>query len=243
LRFITIGLALLSLAAAPSAGARVEAGETLEPVTLPTLAGATEPLVARTSTVNVVLFWRPGQDASLDTLKQMANCEKLFVGKSVHMVAVVSSSYPAAEVKAAVAASGLHVPVLVDLGDALYGKLEIRQHPLVVVADASGKVALSQPYTRLRYCEVIHAHVRHLLKEIDAAGLQLALNPPAASMPSDDKTAVARRWVIMGKRDLEEKNCERAVASFEKALSLAPGLPEALAGIQACGAKPAAMHQ
>jgi len=236
-RIATVAFALLSLAAAPSAGARVEAGETLESVTLHTLTGASEPLLARTSTVNIVLFWRPGQEASLDTLRQMANCEKLFAGKPVHMVAVVSSTYAAAEVQAAVTTAGIHIPVLVDQGDALYGKLEIRQHPLVVVADANGKVALAQPYIRLRYCDIIHAHVRYLLKEIDAAGLQLALNPPAASMPSDDKTAVARRWVIMAKRDLEEKNCERAVASFEKALSIAPGLPEAVAGIQACKGK------
>jgi hypothetical protein len=237
MRIVTLLLALVPLAAAPSADARVDSGDVLEAATLKTLTGGSEPLVAKGSTVNIVLFWRPGQDASLDTLKQMASCEKLFAGKPVHMVTVVSSSYPAAEVQAAVTAAGIRVPVLVDQGDALYGKLEIRQHPLVLVTDAAGKIALAQPYTRLRYCDVIHAHVRYLLKEIDAAGLQLALNPPAASMPSDDKTAVARRWVIMAKRDLEEKNCARAVTSFEKALSIAPGLPEALAGIQACKGK------
>ena len=91
MRFVTIGLALLSLAAAPPAGARVTEGETLEPVQLKTLGGGTEALVSRVASANIILFWRPGQDASLDTLRQMARCEKLFVGKSVHMVAVVSA--------------------------------------------------------------------------------------------------------------------------------------------------------
>lgn len=243
LRFVTIGLALLSLAAAPPARARVTEGETLEPVQLKTLSGGTEALVSRVATANIILFWRPGQDASLDTLKQMAQCEKLFVGKSVHMVAVVSSTYPLAEVKAAVEAAGLHAQVLLDADDALYGKLEVRQHPLLVVTDDKGKVALSQPYVRLRYCDIVHAHVRYLLKEIDAAQLQLALNPPAASMPNDDKNAVARRWVIMGRREAEDGHCDRAVVSFRKALSITPGQPDALAGLAACesGTQPAAL--
>ncbi len=244
LRLVTIGLALLSLAAAPSARARVVEGETLEPAELATLTGGVEPLLARTATVNVVLFWRPGQDASLDTLKQMAECEKAFQGKPIHMVAVVSGTYPAAEIRAAVSGAGLHVPVLVDAADALYGKLEIRQHPMVVVTDARGKVALAQPYVRLRYCDIVLAHVRFLLKEIDAAQLQAVLHPPAASMPSDDKGAVARRWINMGRREAEAGMCERAVVSFKKALELAPGNADAQAGLAACaGTKPAALTQ
>jgi hypothetical protein len=244
LRLVTIGLALLSLAAAPPAGARVAEGETLEAAQLPTLAGPAAPLVRAGATVNVLLFWRPGQDASLDTLKQMARCELAFQGKPVHMVAVVSGSYPAAEVKAAVDGAGLHVPILIDAGDALYGKLEIRQHPMVVVADARGKVALAQPYVRLRYCDIVLAHVRYLLKEIDAAQLQTALNPPTATMPNDDKNMVARRWINMGRREAEAGSCDRAVVSFRKALELAPGNADAQAGLAACaGAKPAALTQ
>ena len=244
LRLVTIGLAMLSLAAAPPARARVAEGELLEPAQLTTLTGGAEPLLGPGATVNVILFWRPGQDASLDTLKQLAQCEKAFQGKPIHMVTVVSGSYPAAEVQAAVEGAGLHVPVLIDAGDALYGKLEIRQHPLVVVADARGKVALAQPYVRLRYCDIVHAHVRYLLKEIDAAQLQATLNPPAASMPSDDKGAVARRWVNMGRREAEAGHCDRAVVSFGRALEIAPGNADAKAGIAACaGAKPASLTQ
>ncbi len=217
MRFVAIGLALLCLAAASPARARVTEGEALDSVQLKTLSGGTEALVSRVTSANIILFWRPGQEASLDTLKQMAQCEKLFAGKSVHMVAVVSSTYPAAEVKAAVDASGLHVR----------------------------KVGLSQPYVRLRYCDIVHAHVRYLLKEIDAAQLQLALNPPAASMPSDDKNAVARRWVIMGRLEAEDGHCDRAVVSFRRALTIAPAQPDALAGLAACegGTRAAALKQ
>jgi hypothetical protein len=244
LRLVTIGLAMLSLAAAPTAHASVAEGDTLESSQLTTLSGGAEPLLDRAAAANVILFWRPGQDASLDTLRQLARCEKVFQGKPVHMVTVVSGSYSAAEVRAAVDGAGLHVPVLIDAGDAVYGKLEIRQHPLVVVTDAKGKVALAQPYVRLRYCDILTAHVRFLLKEIDAAQLQAALNPPRATMPSDDQGAVARRFVNMARMEVEAGHCDRAVLWFKKALELAPGNADAQAGLARCaGAKPAAMAQ
>ncbi len=230
---VTAGLALFSLAAAPPARARVVAGDTLESAELPTLAGGTEPLTSRTA-VNVILFWRPGQEHSLDTLKQMAQCEKVFAGKPVRMVGVVSGGYPREQVRAAVEAAGLRIPMLIDVGDELYGRLEIRQHPLVLVADGKGKVALVQPYLRLRYCDIVHAHVRYLLKEIDAAQLEAVLNPPRASFPSDDKNNVARRYVNMGRMQAEAGHCDKALASFEKALEISPTDKDALAGVDGC---------
>jgi hypothetical protein len=233
MRLVTIPLALLSVAAAPAARARVDVGETIQSVELPTLAGGKVPLLAKTG-VNVILFWRPNQDHSLDTLKQMAACTKVFAGKPVHMVAVVSSTYPRADIKAAVDEAKLPVPVLLDVDDDLYGKLDVRQHPLVLVTDDKGKVALSQPYVRLRYCEIVHAHVRYLLKEITSAQLEVAVNPPRASMPSDDKNHIARRFVNMGKLDLEAGHCDRALDSFRKALEISPNDKDALAGVARC---------
>ncbi len=69
-RIVTLSLALLSVAAAPPARARVEAGQVLPGVDLPTLAGARSPLSAP-SRVSVIVFWRPGQDHSIDALRQM----------------------------------------------------------------------------------------------------------------------------------------------------------------------------
>jgi hypothetical protein len=235
MRLATAALALLAIAAAPPARARVEVGTVLGSQGMPTLDGRTEPLTAKVA-VNVVVFWRPDQEHSLDTLKQMASCEKEFAGKPVHMVAVVSGSYAAADVRAAVDGAAMRMPVLVDANDELYGRLEVRQHPVVLVADAAGKVTLWQPYVRLRYCEIVNAHVRFLLKEIDAAQLERVLNPPRASFPDDDKRNIARRYVKMGKLEAEDGHCDRAVVSFGKALEIAPDDKDAAAGLAACAA-------
>jgi peroxiredoxin len=232
-RLVTLALALFSVAAAPPARARVESGQVLPSIELPTLSGGREPLTAATG-ANVIVFWRPGQDHSIDTLRQMAQCQKVLAGKAVHLVAVVSSTYPREAVKAAIAEGGFPLPVLLDVDDNLYGQLEIRQHPMVVVADGKGRIALAQPYVRLRLCAIVQGHVRLLLREIDQAQLEAILNPARASMPDDDQRNVARRFVRMGGLDAESGHCDRALTSFRKALEISPGDPEALAGIARC---------
>lgn len=228
---VLAGLALV--VSVTRARAAVAEGDTLDELALAGVDGRTEPLVAR-GAVNVVLFWRPGQEHSADTLKQMAACGELFA-RRVHAVAVASGAFPLEEVRAAGAAAGPDLPVLVDAGDQLYGKLQIRQHPLVLVADGKGRIALAQPYVRLGCCEIVTAYVRHLLGEIDAAQLEAALHPSRAGFPDDDRNNVARRYVNMGRREAEAGRCDRALASFGKALEIAPGDRDARAGVAACG--------
>jgi hypothetical protein len=234
-RTLTLAAALALAATPAAADARIQPGATLENVELPTLAGGKAKLLG-TELANVVLFWRPGSPNSTDTLKQMASCEKVFAGKSVHMVTVVSGAWAPEDLEAAVKEAGLHVPVLLDPGDALYGRLQIRQHPLVLVADGEGTVTLSQPYVRVRYCEIVWAHVRYLLGELDEAALEKELHPARADFPSDDKANVAKRYVTMGKREAAMGKCDRAQRSFAKALELHPGDADALAGKKACDA-------
>jgi hypothetical protein len=233
LRLGALLAALLALAAAPAARARVTNAESIDNAELVTITGGKELLLARVP-ANIVLFWRSNHERSLDTLKQLAACEKAFEGKPVHIVAVVSGSQAAADVKADVAASGLRSPVLIDQGDALYGKLEIRQHPVVIIADEKGKIAVAQTYVRLRYCDIIKAHVQYLLKEIDQAGLTAALNPKRATFPSEDPHNVARRYVRMGQKAARAGHCDQAVQDFDKALALEKDEPDALAGKAAC---------
>ncbi len=135
------------------------------------------------------------------------------------------------------AEAALRMPVLLDEGDSLYGRLQVRQHPLLLVADVAGTVTLSQPYVRIRYCDIVFAHVRYLLGEIDEAQLERELHPARATFPSEDKVNVAKRYVTMGQREMAMGKCDRATRSFAKALELAPGDANAAAGLRACEAE------
>jgi hypothetical protein len=238
---VAAGALATLLAAVPArAEALVEVGTQISDAKLESVAGGRQALFGKAD-VHIFLFFKPGQDRSLETLKELAACEKTLATKPVRVVGLVSSEVPRDEVLAFIKQTGITVPVLVDQGDALYGEWQIRQHPIAIVVDRDRKVAALQPYTRLRYCDILMAHVQFLLKELTQEQYALALNPPAAVMPSDDKVAVATRNVNLGNKYLAKGICGLAVQMFDKALALDPTNAEALAGKAKCagGAAPA----
>ncbi|HEU4385398.1 MAG TPA: tetratricopeptide repeat protein [Anaeromyxobacteraceae bacterium] len=223
-------LAALAAALLPAAGVpagELQPGDPVPDEELPTLDGGKAPLLSKKALANVFVFVRPGQEASLDTLRQMAGCEKDLAGKPVYWVAVVSGGVPAEAVRGMVRDAGVRMPVLVDRGDALYSRLGVRTHPLVGLADARHRLAAWHPYTRLNYCEAIKARIRFLLGEIDEAALRKVLEPPVATMPGADASKVGMRDVNLGRRQLQQRLYDKALSSARKALERDPGLAAA----------------
>lgn len=227
-RFLAGLAAALATAGAAPAG-ELQPGDPVPNEELPTLDGGKVALLSRKSLANVFVFVRPGHERSVDTLRQMAGCEKELAGKPVYWVAVVSDSYPAEEVRGMVRESGARMPVLVDRGDALYSRLGVRLHPVVGLADSRHRLVAWQPYTRVNYCEAIKARIRFLLGEIGEAELEKALHPPVATMPGADPAKVGMRDVHLGRRQLEQKLYDKALGSANKALERDPELAAAYA--------------
>lgn len=233
LRLAVIAAGLLAVPAAVPA--HVDAGEPVEPVELNTITGERHALLAR-NVLNVLVFFRPGNERSVDTLLRVADCEKVLAGKPVHMVGVVSSAAPLADVRAVVAETGVKSPILLDEGDVLYGKLELRQHPVIVIVDRKNKVAAVEPYQRLRYCEIIRARVGFLLGEMDQAAVDRVLKPERAAFPGEVGGASAARYVNLGDRERAKGNCAPAIKAYDEALRRDPLNAKALEGRTRCGA-------
>ena len=216
-------LALVALALWPlGARAHAEVGTPVENVELRTIAGGKERLLSPRARANVLVFLRTGQDRSADALVQLATCEKLFAGKPVRWVGIVSSSEELAAVQALVTRTGVAMPVLVDQDDQVYGALGIRLHPMVALVDGRSRLAAIEMYRQIDYCEIIKGRIRLLLGEIDEAAFQAILEPAKGTMPGDDPRDVARRDVNMGRMLLKRKNYEQALRSGQKALERAP---------------------
>ncbi len=211
----------LALAAEPVL-ARVAPGDPLDNPEMATLEGGRDTLLSSRGEVSVFLFARPGQEHSAEALRQMAACASGFAGRPVRWVVVVSGSLPPAEVRTAVDAAGLRVPVLVDAGDALYGRLGVRLHPVVGIADQARRLAAWMPYQAVNYCDSVKARVRFLLGEIGEAELAKALAPPRAEMPGASPAAVAGRDVQLGRRQLEQGFLDKALESARRAIARAP---------------------
>ncbi len=212
-----LGAALAAALAAPVlAFSGVDVGDLVENAELASLSGGSRPFLGK-ARANVFVFFRPGQDHSIDVLRQLAALEKELAGKSVSFSAIVSDGWPAEEVRAAVAASGIRMPVLVDRGDALYGRLGVRLHPVIGIVDERHRLAAYQPYERIHYADVVRARIQRVLGEIDDAALAAVLDPPRATMPDEDVRFVAKRDVNLGRMLLARGNFEKALESARRA--------------------------
>jgi tetratricopeptide (TPR) repeat protein len=233
------GFAAPATTAAGELDRRVQVGETVDDVELHTLDGHKEHLLQKGVSANVFVFFRPEQDRSTDTLKDMARCEKEFEKRSVRWVGVVSDSWPLEVVQALVQETGVRMPILIDAGDALYGKLGIRLHPVIGLVDKRGKLAYFEPFRQINYCDRIRVRIRALLGEATEADVAKVDNPEATPLPHSD-TGVARRHVNFARRLHDIKQDDQALAEIQKALALAPSAAawtlrgEILAGQRKC---------
>jgi tetratricopeptide (TPR) repeat protein len=183
-------------------------GTVVEDAEMPTLAGGTDHLLTD-ATANVFIFFRPGQDYSRLALKELAAVEKELAGKSVHWVGIVSDRAAVADVQSLVKEAGLSMPVLIDVGDVLYGKIGVAQVPVTLLFDQQHKLVAYQSFTKVNYAAVVRARVRNLLKEISDEELASVLNPPAALTDSDE--AAALRRLKLASMLFQAKNYDKAL--------------------------------
>ena len=186
---------------------------------MPALAGGPTRLLADTA-VNVLVFFRPNQERSLEALRELVQCQGRFAGKSVHWVGIVSDSAPAAGVAALVREAGFAAPVLVDGGDAFYGSLGLALHPVVLVVDSERRLAAFEPFRTIDYCALLTTHIRHALHEITDDEWRLALDPPKAADDADAR--VARSYRALAQAQFKAGHGDKALASVRKSLGKNP---------------------
>jgi tetratricopeptide (TPR) repeat protein len=217
-------LLFLSLATPCGAGAfaNVAIGDRLAQESLPTLDGGNEPLFSEKAQANVFVFFRPNQEHSTETLKAMAACEIEFQGKPVHWIAIVSSTWDPRDVRKMVADTGIHMPVVVDREDRLYGKLGLRLHPVVGVADGKFQLVAYEPFMKVNYCDRIRARIRFALQEMSAEELSRVLAPERATLPGEIEGAALKRRLHLGEMLLKGKQYDKAAAEASAILARDP---------------------
>lgn len=204
--------------------AHAQVGSLIEDVEMPSLDGGRQPLLSDAA-VNVFIFFKPGQEHSRATMAKIARLEKETAGKSVRWVGIVSDTIPKADAEAEIKEAGILMPVLVDVGDALYGRLGVALQPVVGITDKDHILVAYQPFTKVHYIEVIRARILHLLKEIDDQELAKVLDPPAATQGGD--SAAARRRLHLAEKLFQAKNYEKALENVNSAIEKDPTLAAA----------------
>jgi tetratricopeptide (TPR) repeat protein len=198
----------------------VAVGDRLENPTLRTLTGGRAALLSGEAAVSLFVFFRPGQPRSLDALRTLASVQAELEGRGVRFVGVVSDSADAQEVRALVTESGLDLVVLVDDGDQLYGRLGVRVHPVVGLADRTGRLRAYEPYRQINFREIVLGRLRWLLGDLTEAELSRILEPPKAT--SGSPQAEAGRRLALARQLFRRGNAEKALEWARRSLAVAP---------------------
>lgn len=209
--------------AVPSEGhafANLPVGGTLENRRLPTLDGKRADLLG-SAKANLFVFFRPGQDHSLQTLKQLATLEAEFQGKPVRFVAVTSDSYPPDEVAATAREAGIRMPILIDAGDALYGELGVSLHPVVGIADGRGKLVAYQHFLKINMLDIVRGRVQVALGELGDEQMAKLVQPDDAAINLGNRSGAKSRF-LLARVFLARGNVEKAVENARAGVALDP---------------------
>lgn len=207
------GLVLLAGALAAFGFSNFSIGEVLPDASLPGLDGKPRPWLGKTKT-NVFFFFTPGQKNSELAVKEVAALEKELAGKPVTFVGIIAGTVDKAEAKRVIAETGLTAAVLVDDGDALYGKLGTALTPVVGVTDEKRQLLAYLPFTKLQYQDTMRAWIQFGLGELTKEQLDAVLSPPAAI--DGGPLQAAGRYLKMAQKQFKSGNTDSALASLKR---------------------------
>lgn len=191
--------------------------------TMPTVDGRKEQLLSPAK-ANVFVFFRVGQDHSVEALRQLSRLEAELKGRSVRFVGIVSSTDPRDAVLAVVRETGIRMPVLIDENDAFYGELGVYLHPSVGIVDDRGKLAGYQPFRKINMLDAMRGRIQLVLGEIDEAQLASVIEPPPSPVATKSR---AHARVTLARALLQAGKVDAAIASLRAALVIDPGYPDA----------------
>jgi len=195
--------------------ANVPIGATLQNISLPTLTGGEETFLSETN-VSVFIFINPELEHSNHALAELSVCAKAMTNEPVHWCAIVSDRIAQTNVEAHIRASGWTMPVLIDRGDALYGRLGVFLHPVVGITDEHRTLVAYEHFTKVNFAAVVQAQVRHALKEISDTELAQVLHPPAATF--DKAESIAHRYFRLAEKQFAATNYDQALANVQHSL-------------------------
>ncbi|MGC4000607.1 MAG: hypothetical protein QM767_25435 [Anaeromyxobacter sp.] len=204
------------------AGAGRAAAAQVEDTELATINGGYEPLLGTGAKVNALVFFRSDQDRSFDALRQLAGAEREFSSKPVHWVAVISGGASLENVKAATAATGAQMPVVVDMGDRIFRALGVAGYPTVIYADGAGRVTAMDLYAGGDLRAMAAGRIRFGLGEIDKAAMERAMAGDAEGMAGPDPAKKAMTNVNMARKLYALGLYAKAVKQAQRALEQAP---------------------
>jgi tetratricopeptide (TPR) repeat protein len=106
------------------------------------------------------------------------------------------------------------------VGDTIYGKLEVKLQPTIVVVDRQRKIVGYEPFREINYGDRVTARVRFTLGQIGEKELAEAVEPARSDTHSDQ--GMAKSQVKFGEKLMDMGQLEMALAQVDKSLATSP---------------------
>lgn len=173
----------------------------------------------------VLVFWRPHQELSTAALGDWQGIVRELGRSRFQVVGIDTAVSPTPALVAAMDEMELTFPVLLDPKRELYGKLGVIVSPTTFMFDADGVLRFAIPTRPPQYAQVVRAHMRFLVGDIDEEQMNKDVNPTVLAFEHD--RAAAWRMYNLGKKAQDGGETEKARNLFEQSVSQYPALVEA----------------
>jgi tetratricopeptide (TPR) repeat protein len=209
--------------AVPDSGAafsHLSVGDRAPRVELAALAGGRAPLFKDSARTNVFVFLEPDQESTDPVLTTLAKLEERFAKSPVYFSLVVSDTTELAAFRSLLQKHSIHMPVLLDAGDELQGRLGVLVFPSVGILNNKGELLRYQFFLKVNFFNVLEGEIRHALGEIDDAQLEAVLNPSRPQWGGD--AAAAARYIKLAEIQLKASQYDKAMQSAKSAAEKDP---------------------
>lgn len=217
-------LTMALLAQSPAWGFRnLNEGEKPPDFKLKDLDGKTHSLSQYKGKVVIVVYWRPGQERSLNELKALKSLHETFSDQPVQVLAITKDTDRSA-IKDLRTSLELTFPLLLDSNEEVYSQFGVFVFPSTALIDRKGIYRVHFGSFREDDSKEIEGQVRVLLGLISEKELRAEEGKEAPLVTEEQKRA--RNHINLAKTLKKRGMDEKAVEEIEKAVTLDPSNPE-----------------
>ena len=173
----------------------------------------------------VIIFWRPNHELSLAALRDLEEIAQKVGLSKFKPLAVDAKLSTVEDVQTALANEIISFPVVLDPQRILYERVGLIVCPTTLIFDAKGILRFVVASHAGQFRQVVQAHVRFLLGEIDEQTMNEQIKPTVHRIEPD--LAAAWRMYNLGVRLQAEGKSDEATSIFEKTIAQHPSLAEA----------------
>ena len=217
---------VLLLIAIPGAARGLDLGVESPGIALQDTNGIEHSLTSLEDKIVIVVFWRPEQKRSVDTLTNVQSIYLKFKEQGVEVLALSSDEGGAEAVNEMRELKGLTFPMLLDSQEKAYSDYEVKVAPSTFIIDQAGKLNYYYPGYRGDFPRQISGRIEVLLGKKTLEELQAELQPVERTEISESEKK-AGRYLKAGNRLLEKGMAKSAMYQYQKAVKEKPDMFEA----------------